>query len=84
MLITTVSPQSATTAPWVKSRNEKETQPIEASKTVEWYQPTLKALPAVTVEVFLKYVGLSSEEEVKQHIYSVRGKAWDVYVIIVI
>ncbi len=72
------SPQPVVTAPWMRSQDEKETRTEKASKTVEWYQPTLKTLPKVTVEVFMKYVGLSSEEEVKEHIYSVREKAWDV------
>ena len=75
---TMISPQPAVTAPWTRSQDEKETRTEKASRTVEWYQPKLKTLPVVTVEVFMKYVGLSSEEEVKEHIYSVREKAWDV------
>ena len=73
-----VSPSPGTTAPWAQNQDEREPRTERGSKTVEWYQPTLNTLPAATVEVFTKYVGLSSEEEMKEHIYSVRGKAWNV------
>ena len=62
---------------WTSTKDE-ETKMEKASKAVEWYQPILKTLPASTIEVFTKYVGLSSEEEVKAHIHMVRDKAWDV------
>lgn len=47
------------------------------SREVEWYHPVMKTLPSTTVEVFVKYSGVA-EEEVRQHIYSVRDKAWEV------
>lgn len=66
-----------TATPWLATRTE-EKDIEDASKLVEWYQPALKALPASTLEVFTKYVGLKSEEEVKEHIYKLRDKAWNV------
>jgi hypothetical protein len=64
--------------PWARNKNGSDKAALEAaSKMVEWYQPTLKALPASTVEVFTEYVGLS-EAEVNAHIHTVRDKAWDV------
>jgi len=67
--------------PWETPKNiqEMEVQPkVGAAREVEWYQPTLKALPASTVDVFTRYVGLESEEEIKAQIYAVRDKAWNV------
>ncbi|KAJ5607160.1 hypothetical protein N7537_003779 [Penicillium hordei] len=49
-----------------------------ACNTVEWYRPTLDQLPAPTVELFLQYTGLKSENEVKDHIYKIRDKAWQI------
>jgi hypothetical protein len=51
--------------------------PEPTSRDVEWYQPAMKTLPSSTVEVFVKYSGLA-DEEVRQHIYTVRDKAWEV------
>lgn len=67
--------------PWAKTATApKEEASLQPNKAVEWYQPTLKALPSSTVELFMKYVGLKSEDEVRAHIYVIRDKAWTVYV----
>lgn len=47
-----------------------------ACKTVEWYRPTLEQLSVPTVELFLQYICLKPEDEVKDHIYKIRDKAW--------
>ncbi|CAI7569224.1 unnamed protein product [Penicillium viridicatum] len=47
-----------------------------ACNIVEWYRRTLEQLPAPTVELLLQYTGLKSEDEVKDHIYKIRDKAW--------
>ncbi|CAI7585794.1 unnamed protein product [Penicillium glandicola] len=49
------------------------------SNTAEWYRPTLEQLPAPTVELFLQYTDLKSEDEVKDHIYKIRNKAWQIH-----
>ncbi|KAK6836469.1 hypothetical protein PG987_006964 [Apiospora arundinis] len=50
----------------------------DSTKTVEWYQPTVKSLPDSTVEFFENYVGINGEERIKEHIYRVRDTAWKV------
>jgi hypothetical protein len=64
----------AKTENFSRAINEK----ASPTTAVEWYQPYLKTLPSSTLEVFKNYVGLFSEEEVKEHIYRVRDKAWQV------
>ncbi|KAK4870750.1 hypothetical protein LT330_005098 [Penicillium expansum] len=49
-----------------------------AHNTVAWYRSTLEQLPASTLKLFLQYTGLKSEDEVKDHIYKIRDKAWQV------
>ncbi|KAK8859631.1 hypothetical protein PGQ11_010365 [Apiospora arundinis] len=49
-----------------------------STKTVEWYQPTVKSLLDSTVEFFENYVGIKGDEKIKEHIYRVRDMAWKV------
>lgn len=51
---------------------------VEPVKSVQWYQPLIKSLPASTVEFFGEYSGIVGEEAVKTHIYEVRDRAWRV------
>jgi hypothetical protein len=55
---------------------ETPTPSTQTPKTVQWYQPTLTQLPEPTKDLFEKYAGLETEDEIKDHITSIRNKAW--------
>ncbi|GMF74665.1 unnamed protein product [Aspergillus oryzae] len=44
-----------------------------------WYQPTLPRLPETARQIFRDYSHIP-EDNILEHIYRVRNKAWDVYV----
>ncbi|KAJ5705982.1 hypothetical protein N7536_001671 [Penicillium majusculum] len=60
----------------METSSEQPTIITPACNTIEWYRPTLEQLPAPTVELLLQNTGLKSEDEVKDHIYKIRDKAW--------
>lgn len=72
--------------PWLKKdrpgktnvREQARQTPSDPSKLVEWYQPTVKSLPADTVELFENYVGIKGQDAIKKHIYQIRDVAWKV------
>lgn len=72
--------------PWMAKDNHQASQNIDRTqeagddptKSVEWYQPTVKSLSESTVELFENYVGIRGEEAIKRHIYRIRDMAWKV------
>ncbi|KAK7959768.1 Methyltransferase [Apiospora aurea] len=69
--------------PWMARGNNRTRDRVreamdDTSKVVEWYQPTVKSLPASTVEFFENYVGVKGEDVIKEHIYTIRDMAWKV------
>ncbi|KAK8062602.1 hypothetical protein PG997_014699 [Apiospora hydei] len=78
-----LAPLQEESKPWMaKGENETRDRVREAkddpSKAVEWYQPTVKSLPAGTVEFFEIYIGIKGEDAIKEHIYTIRDMAWKV------
>lgn len=69
--------------PWMAKDNHQAIEPAQEArddptKSVEWYQPTVKSLSESTVELFESYVGIRDEEAIKSHIYRIRDMAWKV------
>jgi ABC-type sugar transport system substrate-binding protein len=79
-MMTTVQAQAASAAavrPAVDARAEDWTNGVsKASKNVEWYQATLDQVPQTAKEIFRDYSKIP-EDEVLDHIYRVRDKAWE-------
>ncbi|KAK7911812.1 hypothetical protein PG985_014293 [Apiospora marii] len=72
--------------PWMAKETHQASQVIDRprdagddpTKSVEWYQPTVKSLSDSTVELFESYVAIRGEEAIKSHIYRIRDMAWKV------
>ncbi|KAK8063668.1 hypothetical protein PG996_008320 [Apiospora saccharicola] len=72
--------------PWMAKESHQASKTIdraqrdreEPTKSVKWYQPTVKSLSETTVELFENYAGITGEEAIKSHIYRIRDMAWKV------